>query len=599
MGMESSLKKFLNKSVGIGLILLLMFCFLSFQYSYDLSHTVSCAFALLDGHILDFYDYCLNHFTEINYTPTTYLIFALWNLPLKLLGLAPELGVGRPDLPLEILFWNKMFLCGVYLASATFIYKTAKALGWEKEDSNVCAILWCLLPISVFVQFSLGLYDIITVFFMVLGVYYFVKDRQWLFVLFFALAITCKTIALLYFFPFLLIEEKRISRLILKLLGCVSIYLLYFVLLRNDEAFLEGVLGWSIVDLIFYSNIWFLNPAIIILIVTFAWAYFRDPMESKQQAFSEGIFFANTVSFAFFGTCLFHPNWILMITPFLIFSLCMHKQKRGYLWVIIILSVAYYTFFANMPGPHSEGLVAQGIWGEKGFDVLQPVFALHSIYKIGSLDITYSIMSAALLVIAIFSHPRFIESDHKVFELKKVKIEFSVICGVGILAFVAPAMLSAIPTGIQSGIIYEAYDDASRESLAYVGETDSQFEQKIFNRVEHWTKIEISSITWNQMYDEEMYCDMLIIDDNSQEILYRIPLELNELTNNTGYCAIEIPEITLTPNSWYVIRFDGNLQEEKLAVTTTDKNDTRVGTGYIEVGGNNTEQTMKMRIWGK
>lgn len=275
----------------------------------------------------------------------------------------------------------------------------------------------------------------------------------------------------------------------------------------------------------------------------------------------------------------------------------MHKQKRGYLWVVIILSVAYYAFFANMPGPHSEGLIAQGIWGEKGLGVLQPVFALHSLYKIDSLDITYSVMSAALLVVAIFSHPRFLEPDHKAFELKKVKIEFSVICGLGILAFVVPAMLSAIPTGIQSGVVYEAYDDSSHESLAYIGETDGQFEQKILNEVEHWTKIEISSITWDQEYNDEAYCNMLIIDDSSQEVLYCIPLELNELTNNTGYCSIEIPEITLTPNSWYTIRFEGNLQDQKLAVTTTGTDYFRVGTGYIKIG-ENTEQTMKMRIWG-
>lgn len=596
--METTKNRRANISIGVALVVLLTFCFFSFQYSYDLSHTVSCAFALLDGHISDFYEYCLNHFTEINYTPTTYLIFAIWNLPLKILGFAPQLEVGRPDLSLSILYWNKLFLCGIYLATAVLIYRTAKSLGWNKEDSKICATLWAVLPIGVFVQFSLGLYDIITVFFMVLGLYYFVENKQWLFVLFFALAITCKTFALLYFFPFLLVKEKRISRLILKLSGCVSLYLLYILLLHNDTAFMEGVLGWSIVDLLFYSNVWLLNPAIVILVVAFAWAYFKEPVNSKQQVFSQAIFTANIVSFAFFGTCLFHPNWIILITPFLVFPLCMHKQKRGYLWVILGLSIAYYAFFANMPGPHAEGLVAQGIWGEKGLGILQPVFSLHSLYKIDSLNITYSIMSAALLVLAMFSHPRFLEADHEVFALKKFKLEFKALCGCGILAFVLPVMLCAIPTGVQSGIMYEPYDDTSRESIVYIGQSTSQVEQKIFNKVKCWTKIELYSVTWDQAYSDDMYCDMVILDDSNQEELYRIPLDLNRLTNNTGYYTIETPEILLTPDTWYTIRFDGNLQGEELAVITTSADYTRVGTGYIQ-NGENTEQTMKMRIWGR
>ena len=78
--------KILNIIWVIFFSILAILCFVSFQYSYDLSHTIACTYALLNGHIKDFYDFCMEQYQEINYMPTTYLVFAIWNLPLKILG---------------------------------------------------------------------------------------------------------------------------------------------------------------------------------------------------------------------------------------------------------------------------------------------------------------------------------------------------------------------------------------------------------------------------------------------------------------------------------------------------------------------------------
>ena len=64
-------------------------CFLLFKQS-DLTHTNSSSFAYLYGHFWDFYDYNQSRMGDNNYLPIFYWFFAIWNIPLKLLGLIPE-----------------------------------------------------------------------------------------------------------------------------------------------------------------------------------------------------------------------------------------------------------------------------------------------------------------------------------------------------------------------------------------------------------------------------------------------------------------------------------------------------------------------------
>ena len=61
-------------------------CFLSFQQN-DLLHTAGCSYGYLNGHILDFYDYCGEFEIHPSYMPSMYLLFAIWNIPMRILGI--------------------------------------------------------------------------------------------------------------------------------------------------------------------------------------------------------------------------------------------------------------------------------------------------------------------------------------------------------------------------------------------------------------------------------------------------------------------------------------------------------------------------------
>lgn len=63
--------------------LLVSVCFVCYQHP-DIWHTGGSSIAYLNGHILDFYDYNLQKVGGNAYLPTTYLIFAIWNIPVRL-----------------------------------------------------------------------------------------------------------------------------------------------------------------------------------------------------------------------------------------------------------------------------------------------------------------------------------------------------------------------------------------------------------------------------------------------------------------------------------------------------------------------------------
>lgn len=58
----------------------------------DIMHTIGASFTYLNGHILDFYDYnqTVPTIGGLAYLPSTYILFAIWNIPIRLLGIVKE-----------------------------------------------------------------------------------------------------------------------------------------------------------------------------------------------------------------------------------------------------------------------------------------------------------------------------------------------------------------------------------------------------------------------------------------------------------------------------------------------------------------------------
>ena len=168
---------------------------------------------LMYKHFTDFYQasYEQSGGYWANYLPSTFIAYAIWNLPLYLTGHTPEAILTNSFVNL---MWYKLLPVIIYFITAQLIYHIGKEMGFGEKKSLLCKFAFLVFPMGVFSQFIFSQYDIFTVFFMVLGLYFFLKNKMWQFALAFGMASTFKYHAVLYFAALLLLKEKKIRNLI-------------------------------------------------------------------------------------------------------------------------------------------------------------------------------------------------------------------------------------------------------------------------------------------------------------------------------------------------------------------------------------------------
>ena len=186
--------------------LILLFLFVSCSQG-DIRLTGNRSFLMYE-HFTDFYQasYEQSGGYWANYLPSTFIAYAVWNLPLYLSGHLPEAILTNSFINN---MWYKLLPVLLYFATGHLIYKIGLEAGFGEKKSRLCKFAFLVFPVGVFSQFIFSQYDIFTVFFMILGLYFLVKGRMWQFALMFGIATTFKYQAVLYFLVFLLLKEKK------------------------------------------------------------------------------------------------------------------------------------------------------------------------------------------------------------------------------------------------------------------------------------------------------------------------------------------------------------------------------------------------------
>ena len=218
-----------------------VFCFLVFQQS-DLLHTAGCSYGYLNGHFRDFYDYCGTFDIHPAYMPSFYIIFAIWNIPMRLFGIVT---FPTENLPVLAILWAKLLPCLIYVASGVLIYHIAILAGMGSKKSKLCAYACLTMPVAFYAQFIFGQYDIIMTFCVLLGVYYYLKKKDIWFIFWFAIAMTFKYSALLIFAPLLLYREKNVWKIIASCVLLMVPFVLEFFVYRNSPVFQAYVFGFG------------------------------------------------------------------------------------------------------------------------------------------------------------------------------------------------------------------------------------------------------------------------------------------------------------------------------------------------------------------
>ena len=414
------------------LLILMAFFFLSYEMR-DLLHTAGCSYGYLDGHFFDFYDYLAEYGIaedgsiglHASYLPTVYLLFALWNIPMKLLGRVPAASAQLSFFPM---MYAKLLPCIVWLACGVMVYKISLLYGMRERKSKLCLYAFLSMPVGLYGQFILGQYESIMIFLVLLGYYYWLKKKDFQFILFFALAVSVKYTALLVFLPLLVLREKKILKMLLYFVLVLSVAGLEFLVYMHSPVFMAYAFGVGasgdnptgyINNAAYFTGFWrggelkyVVYLAILSVILVLAYAYFKQTHDDTEER-NYALYFTGLTLAALFCFSKWHPHWLMLLVPFFTVGAFLHKNTKGFMALELVFSVIFLAFCTCQFGD-----VADDVMLERGiFKYMLPDGRLSSYSTmadyLGFLDMSLelTVMTALIAAFALLKHPKFLSED--------------------------------------------------------------------------------------------------------------------------------------------------------------------------------------------
>lgn len=340
-------------------------CATAFTFVYDLWHTSQCSFGYIKGHFLDFYEYNTSiGVGTIVYYPTIYIIYALWNLPLYLLGV-DSINIRVPGILLYEKILGYVFLVFMYI----LVYHISQRVFSDKKRALSVVTILLTIPYFFLVSFPWGLYDSVHVTLVLLGIYLLMKNTKKdaiIAILMFSIASSCKTMVLFIIFPILFYRFKKIWQLILSLVGTFGVLGVEILIYKDSPIFKNSVLSPlnSFVDTLFgfsFSGVSFYLASLIILcIVAFRLDYDNNNLLPYiWLPFASGALFIAMTSF--------NPNWVFLFMPYyaiLIASLPIKDRKLFYLLNLCLSFVCIGRVVGHWNHNFSEPTFAAGLFGK-------------------------------------------------------------------------------------------------------------------------------------------------------------------------------------------------------------------------------------------
>lgn len=537
-----------------GIVLLILFVTCA---QGDLFLTGNRSFLMYE-HFTDFYkaSYEQSGGYYANYLPSTFLAYAIWNLPLYLAGHLPEAILTNSFINN---MWYKLLPVLLYFVTAHLIYKIGIEVGFGEKKSRLCKFAFIVFPIGVFSQFIFSQYDIFTVFFMVLGLYFFVKGGMWKFALMFGIATTFKYHAVLYFLALLLLKEKKIRNL-LKYAAVMAVPLLIEVLPNIGSVYFQrNVMGFGALKFVqkpfalgFFSGINLVAAAAAFVLV---WAY-QKKTRDLEELFSWGMFFCVAVSFAIFGFSAWNPQWLLLLVPFLILNIFMNGNGNLLVMITNIFILALYIFSSqNMVG---ETVLNCGILK---YILPSSEFAVRmwDVYMFHNEDLLCTAMWVVLLVYVVFGHPRYHSqkgtavSKGLIWQIRSAFI-------FGVLAFMVPAGICAAAM-FQGRIVFldNSRWELEPDHVAAV-EAGSALRQEIYADGNELTDIKVRVYTGEQSISSTVF--VTLTDKETGEIVYEGEKETDGFTKNSGLYSFLDGPAAVEEGRTYVLELTSDAEED-------------------------------------
>lgn len=330
-------------------IWLFAFLFIVFLYN-DILVTTNFSIAfdklILKGQFYHLYEATYHAFggmfdcQQITYDFPIYIFFGIWNTPLAVITHFSNI---HWEETLWGVYYAKLFLILLLFLNLKVISKILELFQLDYTDKKMYNYLYISSAFTLLIVAMFGGYELLSMLFALLGIYFYLKDNNKLFLLFFAIAISIKLFALFIFIPLLLMKEKNIWKIILygfcgvSLLLFSKLYFMHAPMYYESMHGFEGLMSERFMKGIISSGYGGISIFALLFVIICFYAY------SIKDDYQSDLFKLNTMYIPFIIYMLFltfiycHPQWYILIVPYEIFFLIINKKNRK---INLILDIA-------------------------------------------------------------------------------------------------------------------------------------------------------------------------------------------------------------------------------------------------------------------
>ena len=322
--------------------------------------------SLFSGKVLHFYEICARHentyyyLNSANYNIVIYIIFGLWELPVFVFNKIFHLRLNERFL----IYWAKCVSVGFFVGCGILVKKICLKLNLSENTATAGMFLFIFNPIAFFSPMAMGQYDSICLFFSLLAMMFYLDGNMAKTCFVAGIGAVCKFFPLLIFIPLILLREKKILNILKYVLLCLWLYiptsLLFHGRTGNASAFTS-----MMIDRLFQANISLGIGEVSIFLLCYCFLVFvrficnlRDKREFNYTA----VYLSMAVFRLLFLTIGWHPQWLILLVPFMVISALLQENKTYWFYLDILLSFGFFILcFVRFPNRCSGSLFNGGI----------------------------------------------------------------------------------------------------------------------------------------------------------------------------------------------------------------------------------------------
>lgn len=315
---------------------------------------------LFSGKILNFYNeaivYSGNQYYPIEqyalYPFLYYVIFAVFEFPLWLLEKILSVNVYNSIFGN---IYNKFILLFFVALDLYALNKVLKQMNNNEEDINIYLLIYTSSMTLITSTYITGQYDVMNIFFILMGYYYWLKKDIKKFIIYFAISINLKYFGLMYFIPLLLIDEKNILKILYKTLLAIAPTLVLMLIFSIGSSGAAGGVGTGIVSM--YISKFIVNDIslgnheissfLVLSLLSCVIAYFYSYKDDKDRI-NVSLFVLLLLLGAFSLIARIIAYWAVLLVPVLVLCIANTKDNENKMLIleaVLCFALGLYQYF--------------------------------------------------------------------------------------------------------------------------------------------------------------------------------------------------------------------------------------------------------------